>query len=197
MTIVDNSEQLRDIIFKGLNVPGNFYSFIIMQRKKDGHPNTVILKRMKIDNMKNYDENVEIMKKYSVENNARCYMKVNVRNEVKISEELVKYVVSKHFEKNYHMMMHAYDHIVGVTNCAGKDSLYHIDIDDIADEPKVLECLRCLHSKKQIKDDYTIIRVPTLTGVHLLVSPFNTEFFTKTLPHIIIQKDGETLFYYK
>ncbi len=197
--IIDNSELLRYYIEKGLlEQKGNFFPFIIMQRSKDGHPRTKVIKRMQLNSMDDYDKIVESIKIISEENNARCYVKVNVRNSSKISEELVKYVVTKHFEGNYHLMDKAYDHVVGVTNCS-KNKRFHIDIDDLSIESDVmnkLEAVYKLYSENGADKMSNIVRVPTVSGCHLLVSPFNTNALTAHFKDLVVNNDAETLFYY-
>ncbi len=208
--MVDNFQLLRPLIENGLSKNNeNFYQIIIVSRKKDNTTTTTdttitttnipnkLYEKYFIKTIEEYDNLIDILKYECKKNSARCYLKINYRNESKISEELVKYTIEQHFNKNYHLLRKAYTHIVGITNCAGKDTLYHIDIDsdDLVNIQLVHDFLKELEKERKMKSG-PIITVPTVSGLHLLTQPFDTELFKKRFPTICISKDTETLLYY-
>ena len=197
---VDNFELFRKHVSSQLVSPGDFFPLLIMTRKKDSNDSTEIIATKYIYKVEDLDLLTEYIKKTCIENNARCYIKINKRNEVVISENMVRYIVDKHLNKEYKLIPGAYSHIVGVTPASHNNKLYLIDVDDISQHQQILEILDLIKNNKRMQKG-DIITVKTKNGLHLLVPPFDIETFKneycfKFMSDIVVNKDGDSLLFY-
>ncbi len=193
---VDNILQFRSYIRSRLTDTGDFFQILFMIRKKDGHPKTEVIGFKYLYSMKDLDDNIEYIREKCITRNARCYIKVNKRNDEIVSENLVRYIVDKHLKKEYHLLQSAYSHAVGVSPVI-KNRLYIVDIDDISQYELVIKELvriRIMGRMSQQEDDF--IAVKTKNGMHLLVPPFDISEFNKTFKDINVLKDGESLVFF-
>ncbi len=194
MDHVDNLDQFRTYIKERLTEPGDFFPVLFMTRAKDGHDKTQLLDFKYIYSLDNFNRQIENIKSTCISKNARCYIKINKRNDEDISRELVRYTLDKHLKKEYHMMSGAYHHIIGVTQTKGP-KLYLIDLDDTSLLDQVLAELQKIKEEKHMADG-EIITVRTRNGLHLLVPSFDTVLFKKTFKDVTVYKDADSLLYF-
>lgn len=208
--MVDNFWFLEERL-KGLK-EGEFYPIVILKRKKD---NPTEKKQAKVlYRMNMYSEGD--LKKYKAsiiqtckDHNARCYVKINKRNDEDVSGAMVKYVLERHLGKEFKSVREAYDHCVGVTESADV-RYYLIDVDveaietDMHLESALAEIDKCFANFKLMKrmKEHPIYKLPTKNGAHILAPGFDTKTFEATIqannfPGITmsIRKDADTLIY--
>ncbi len=196
MDHVDNISQFRSYIQTRLTSPGDFFQILFMVRTKDGHQKTEVIGFKYLYSVKDLDDNIEYIKDKCAKRNARCYIKVNKRNDEVVSANLVRYVVDKHLRKEYHLLPSAYSHSVAVSPAPG-DRLFIVDIDDVKQyESVVKELQRIRDINKMSPQEGDFITVKTRNGVHLLVPPFHISEFNKKFKDITVHKDAESLLYF-
>lgn len=207
MTNLDNLLQNNLISFDKKN---DFYFVQIFKRRKD-HPDlehpVVRLKCYTITTKEEFLALYPRMVQYCEEHDARAYIRLNRQNMVDVSmrciEEISKNLRKGHFHKN-----------VGVWNSvAGQDGVtdyWILDIDwehlnhnmlIIQDIKNILEH----HFTEQRKEEFFFVKNQTKSGYHLIVKPFDTrilntinkQFTGAKIPVIQIQKDANTLLYFK
>lgn len=193
---VDNIDQFRSYIQSRLTEKGDFFQILFMQRSKDGHEKTEVIGFKYIYSIEDLDKNIDYIKNKCITRNARCYIKVNKRNDEVVSEGMLRYVVDKHLRKEYHLLSSAYSHAVAVSPAKG-DRLFVIDIDDINQYDDVVKELQKIRDFKRMSpQEGDFITIKTRNGVHLLVPPFHISEFNKTFKDITVHKDAESLLFY-
>src|SRR6185436_20243724 len=89
---VDNIYQFREYIRTRLTEPGDFFQILFMQRSKDGHAKTEVVGFKYLYSVEDLDKNIDYIKQKCIARNARCYIKVNKRNDESVSESMLRYV---------------------------------------------------------------------------------------------------------
>lgn len=195
-THVDNILQFRSYIQSRLTNDGDFFQLLFMTRKKDGHPKTEIIGFKYLYSVKDLDDNTEYIKDKCMKRNARCYIKVNKRNDEIVSANLVIYIVDKHLRKDYQLLPGAYSHAVGVSPVS-ENKLVVVDIDNVDQYDSVINELNRIKSLKRMSPrEECFITVKTKNGIHVLVPPFDISEFNKTFKDINVLKDAESLLFY-
>lgn len=193
---VDNIAQFREFIKTRLTEPGDFFQLLFMQRSKDGHEKTEVVGFKYIYKVEDLDDNIEYIKNKCITRNARCYIKVNKRNDEVVSEGMLRYVVDKHLAKQYHLLPSAYSHAVATSPAKG-NRLFVVDIDDVSQYDAIVKKLQEIRDLKRTSpQEGDFITVKTRNGVHLLVPPFHISEFNKTFKDVTVHKDAESLLFY-
>lgn len=193
---VDNISQFREFIRTRLTQSGDFFQLLFMQRTKDGHPKTQVIGFKYIYTVEDLDNNVEYIKNKCITRNARCYIKVNKRNDEVVSEHLLRYVVEKHISKQYHLLPSAYSHAVSVSPAKG-DRLFVVDVDDVSQYDQIVKKLQEIRDAGRMSpQEGDFITIKTRNGLHLLVPPFHISEFNKDFKDVTVHKDAESLLFY-
>jgi len=193
---VDNISIFRSYIETRLTNPGDFFQILFMVRTKDGHSKTEVIGFKYLYSVKDLDDNIEYIKNKCAKRNARCYIKVNKRNDEVVSANLLRYIVDKHLKKEYQLLPSSYSHSVAVSPAPG-NKLFIVDIDDITQcDTIVKELQRIRDMNRMSPQEGDFITIKTRNGVHLLVPPFHISEFNKTFKDVIVHKDAESLLYY-
>jgi hypothetical protein len=193
---VDNINQFREYIRTRLTEPGDFFQILFMQRTKDGHAKTEVIGFKYLYSVDDLDKNIEYIKNKCISRNARCYIKVNKRNDESVSEGMLRYVVDKHLRKEYHLLPSAYSHAVAVSPAKG-NRFFVVDIDEPSLYNSVVKKLQEIKESDRMSPyEGEFITVKTRNGVHLLVPPFHISEFNKTFTNITVHKDAESLLFY-
>lgn len=197
--MIDNFEQIKPLLkFEDEN---DFYFVQVLQRNKENPDlgkNNRLLKAYYINSLKKLDKYKPEMIKLAEVFNARIYIHLNRRNGKKIAlemmEDLAHCINSNQFE-----LSKIYNSVCG-RHHSEKDKTWVIDVDN-NNSSKSLEDF-----VKEIRDVlYTIepinrIRkieafIPTKNGMHLIVTPFNSQKFKEKYPNIEIHKNNPTILY--
>lgn len=199
--IVDNFELIREhLIF---NNPDEFYFVQIIQRKKDGNEGLHVrngyrlIRSYYIYNLGDFDNLENRIKELCESNNARAYINLNVRNAKESALECIKRYTDLVLNNNSFQGNNIWDSVCGGVRARGYKALWVIDIDD-PDKGELITNLimSCRHSP-----EFTLYRVPTVHGFHLICSGFDTKQFNSLLKDnnlgtIDIHKNNPTLLYY-
>ena len=181
---------------------GEFYPVIALKRRKDNpemDSNVEILFRKNVYTVADLDAVRERAYVVCAQHKARLYIKVNKRNDQDVAEAVLKHVLDAVLHKTPHLVRHAYDHCVGVTNSAtNKYFLVDVDharsLDDLEPVLAELDRLRKLGQSKP----YDVLTLKTRSGFHVLAPAFNLQAFKPDLRKPVectVMKDAETLLF--
>lgn len=203
MKEINNFSIIRDkLVFNNRN---EFYFVQIIQRKKDGNEGLHIrsgyrlIKPLYIYSLEEFDSLSDRIKELCINNNARAYINMNVRNANEVALECIRKYAELVANNNAFQGNRIWDSSCGSTRARGYKSLWIVDVDCKEESylNKVIEIIRqCRHN-----DDFTLYIVPTLNGYHILCNGFDTKQFKDFLrdaglDSIDIHKDNPTLLYY-
>jgi len=192
-TCVDNFDLINGML--KFEDPKHFYFVQLVKRKKD---NPEMKKDVSIvDNFFIYSNgDLPKLKNKIVDlcesNNARAYIRMNVRDAEKVALETIKITTQCIIDRDYRGVKSAYLSACGQYS-SDRNKKWIIDIDS-KDDTLI---------KEVIEHIYTILpkggiiygKVPTRNGVHLLTSGFNPQLFKDKYPKIDIHKDNMTVLY--
>lgn len=203
MKEINNFSIIRDkLVFNNRN---EFYFVQIIQRKKDGNEGLHIrsgyrlIKPLYIYSLEEFDSLSDRIKELCINNNARAYINMNVRNANEVALECIRKYAELVANNNAFQGNSIWDSSCGSTRARGYKSLWIVDVDCKEESylNKIVEIIRqCRHN-----DDFTLYTVPTLNGYHILCNGFDTKQFNDFLrdaglDSIDIHKDNPTLLYY-
>ena len=181
------------------NSEDDFYFLQVIKRPKDGNncrgnnKNRLIKYYLikSIEQLLSYEsEIINLCKMY----NARAYIHPTKRSFEDVARKYCLNVTENVINKHYHLSGKEYSTACGqVYNT--KDKLYIVDIDVPLNRTHNEMLLFIERECEPIGNKLKFI-VPTLSGAHLIVSPFNVKKFTDKFPNIDIHKNNPTLLYY-
>lgn len=189
----------------------DFMRIMILQRRKDNPKLKYSEKQLKVYTFYSWEEFYKQearIKELCDLNNARAYLRLNTQNAVTVSmlmqKEIIDNIMNNCAWKNEGVWN-------SVSGKGGSREYFMLDID--------YEHLHLVNTIKQdlenhfiqrsIKDNkcntYPIVENPTKSGIHMITKPFDTRILepynkklsTQGVPIIQIQKDCNTLLYYK
>ncbi len=117
--------------------------------------------------------------------NARAYITVNPRNLEKVALETLRIIAEHISKKEFKAVRNTYYSACG--QFASAKNYWFIDLDE-----------KDLDKKKEIEEEIgvnRVIEIPTKTGIHIVVKPFNPMNFYKKFIGIQMEKDGATNLY--
>lgn len=174
---------------------GDFYFLQIVKRKAENPdmPKTQrTIKNFFIQSKEYYWKHEEEIKELCINNKARAYFRLNVRNLEKIALQTLSKIASNIASKNYDIY-NSFEQACGLHH-SDTDKKWIIDIDgDI-----LLVNLIKPEIEKLLKESNGVIKglVKTPNGYHIISNPFNLQKFKQTNPHIDVHKDNPTILYY-
>jgi len=182
--------------------PNDFYFIQILKRKKENNDctsNSKIIKYYYISSAEHLLDKFEEMKILSKFHKARIYINLNRRNFEHLSLLMLKKVTDCLINKAYKDLSKAYDSVCGMFQVE-KDKKWVVDLDD--DHHKSDNKYFIIDLIKETGGTiYT--EIPTINGIHLITSPFNTQVFNENmfweknnLNYPEIHKNNPTLLYY-
>lgn len=189
--MVDNFEIIKPLL-KWDN-EDQFYFLQVLQRKKDAAPG------MKVNGTNN---NSRLVKAYYVKSldylnfiqpevialcelfNARAGINLNKRSFEKMSLQHLKLVTDNIINKNYDKIYKTYSSAVGKFS-HDSNKKWIIDIDK--EEMHLIKIIKLALTGCQpnLGEDKVIAEIPSKTGLHLITSPFNKEYFPKVLNDLL------------
>lgn len=199
--IIDNFELIREhLVF---NNPDEFYFVQIIQRKKDGNEGLHVrngyrlIRSYYIYSLKDFDNLKGRIKELCESNNARAYINPNVRNAKEAALECIKRYTDLVLNNNAFQGNNIWDSVCGGVRARGYKALWVIDVDD----PDNIELITNLIESCRHTQGFTLYRVPTVHGYHLICNGFDTMQFNSLLKDnnlgtIDIHKNNPTLLYY-
>jgi len=182
--------------------PNDFYFIHILKRKRENDDctnNSKIIRYYYINSAEHLLDKFEEMKMLSKFHRARVYINLNRRNFEQLGLQMLKKVTDCLINKAYRDISNAYDSVCGSFHIE-KEKKWVIDLDDEhnnSDYKRIIINLVIEIGGKIYSE------IPTLNGIHLITSPFNTQVFNNNtfwqnsnLNYPDIHKNNPTLLYY-
>ena len=201
--IVDNFNIFKKII-NPLN-EDEFYFVQILIRGKDGHTEAGINGSNKNRLIKFYTiKSVEHLAKVEEEIkaicnifNARAYIHPTKRSFKAVSKECLKATIEMFLSENVIGLKGAYSTACGKSYITS-DKKFVIDLDDEnASQEKIKEVVDYITNEcEPLNQDKFCYCVPTVHGIHLITTPFNTAKFSQHFTDIDVHKNNPTLLYF-
>jgi len=161
--------------------PNTFYFVQILKRRKENpemKANTSV-----IDNFYLYtqDDLAKLMPRIIEQcekNNARAYINLNRLDLENIALYVVKQTMDCIINKDFKSVKNVYQSACG-SHFSEKDKKWIIDIDEdeLHHKDEVVSIIEKLHAEIPKKDYKILAEIPTKTGIHLIVNPFNVAKF--------------------
>lgn len=199
--IIDNFELIQEHL--KFDNPDEFYFLQIIQRKKDGNEGLHVrngyrlIRSYYIYSLKDLISLKDRIKELCESNNARAYINLNVRNAKEAALECVKRYTDLVLNNCAFQGNNIWDSVCGSTRARGTKSLWVIDVDN----PDNIELLENLIISCRRNPEFTMFRVPTVHGFHIICNGFDTRQFSLLLKDnklgtIDVHKNSFTLLYY-
>lgn len=195
--VVDNFEIIKSLL-PDKPEPDVFWVVRIIGRKKDIptlHKNSVFYKAYTVQCKNELDELKEKIVEYAVKNKARAYFNPNARSWRRVALSTLKKIATYIDCENYSAVVNAADSSLDEGAATGHTKIWVIDIDESLQEIETKRTLE--HIGVGI-----VAEIPTVSGKHFLVHPFNPEDFWKhwnsnsDVEHPEIKKNNPTLLYF-
>lgn len=187
--------------------PGDFYFLEIIKRRKENPDLTNgerIIRDFTISSEQEYDSLRDKICSLCIENNARAYLRLNRRNFYDIGHRIIHYTNDMIRTKDHNAIkaIGSVFYKMAGSYHVETNKTWIIDIDFL--EYNFGEMLLIRNTIEQLYIDFNhknikFFEIPTVNGIHLIVSPFNLAEFRKRLPivKITVYKDNPTLLFYK
>lgn len=201
MKAIDNFGVIRKIL--RFPTEDSFYFLQVLKRRKDNpdlEKDMVHLADFYIYSLEDYDRLMARVINLCQSENARAYLRLNVRDSKKTAMMTLKKIVDYISSENYKAVKKAY------SSCSGEyhsdpDKTWIVDIDNVS-----IDSFN--HSEEQIRIRQLITDlqieagkepmmqfIPTRSGVHIITRPFNLQKFKSEFPDIDTHKDNPTILF--
>jgi len=155
----------------------DFYYLQILQRKKENPQlgsNSRVIKNYYIKSeeylLNRYDE----IKKLCEVFNARAMIRLNKRSFEKVGFKTMENLAHTMMNKEYSFLNKSYDRACGLGhNDSEKKWIVDLDKEDLIWQEQVINSIYCCAPT----GDKVISIIPSKSGIHLITTPFNIEFF--------------------
>ena len=204
MSKVDNFDRISEILlFKEdlrPEIAGDwFYMVQIMTRTKDTGEKPKHIRTMFVESREYLMSHKDMIVKLCEMFNARAYISVNPSSYKTCAFKMMKELADVLDTENYKGILSLPETCAGKYTCGKENKKWIIDLDGIKDEGEIRPFIDFIMNEyTEGRGHYSgeIIVVPTVSGSHLLVSPFDVRGFKKRWPEIDIHKDSPTILYY-
>lgn len=196
LIMIDNFELIKTHLC--FNSRDEFYFVQIIQRKKDGNEGLHVrngyrlIRSYYIYSIEELNSLENRIKELCESNNARAYINPNPRNAKECALECIKRYSDLVLNNNSFMGNNIWDSVCGSTRARSYKALWIVDVDS-QDVDKIEEIIKsCRHN-----NDFTIYKVPTVHGFHIVCNGFDVNQFRSIVKdYIDIHKNNPTLLYY-
>lgn len=187
--VINNIDKIKSILTFDEDT---FYFLQIIKRRKENptlEKDCKVIKSYYVGSLdylnKKLGEIIELCKIF----NARAYINLTPRSYKKVAFLSLKKYSDLICSDNYKPVKDVFNSACGESYTEPKR--WVIDIDNINDYPIILEELRKINVS-------ILIQVPTINGIHLIVSPFNSKLIEPVMciTNMEIHKNNPTLLYY-
>lgn len=184
---INNIEVIKP--FLKFDDESDFYYLQILQRKKENPQlgsNSRVIKNYYINSVDYLESHYEEIKQLCRFFNARASIRLNRRSYEKVAYKAMVNIANSMSNKEFSFIKKSYDRAVGTGNNEPKDTkTWILDWDGPVTIDKIKAVL-------QILGDNFLDVIPSKSGVHIIVSPFDAREFSNTFPDVEIHKDNPT-----
>jgi hypothetical protein len=226
--MANNINQIKPLLtFE--NTGDDFYFIQVLKRRKENPEltsNAITVKNFYIFSIEELENSIEEIKALCEQENARAYVRLNVRSLKKTLTQLVKELViqiaqgnsdnwraveimADYMGEGFHKELmdlcvgamgikKEFASAAGQTSNAGKSKTWVVDVDSTDGDYLLRVSSYIEELQSQIpKSKYKIVGTfATKNGVHIISEPFNLQEFKKKFPEIDVHKDAPTLLYF-
>ena len=206
MAKVDNFELIsRTLLFKEDLRPeiadDVFYMVQIMTRSKDTGEKPKHIRTMFVESREYLWSHKDMIVKLCETFNARAYISVNPSSYKKCVLGSFNELATMVNDEHYRGILSLPETMAGMyTNPLGKEhKKWVVDLDDLRTEEEVrpfVDFIMNEYNEGKGRVSGEIIVVPTVSGSHLLVTPFDKRRFKERWPGILIHENSPTILYY-
>lgn len=193
--MTDNFDLIRG--FLTFNSSDEFYFVQILKRKKDNPSlkgDSDVIKEYFIDSLEYYDKKREDMIEQATKNNARVTIRLNKRSYEKTALKMLIDIANRIDQKQFKTVKTSFSSCAGKYS-ADKDKTWLIDVDeDDLTKYNMDDVIFDIGQSNPIGEK-VLAKIPSKTGYHLLVRPFDLRQFKQNYKTLDIKKDNPTNLY--
>lgn len=206
MSKVDNFDRISEILlFKEDLRPeianDVFYMVQIMTRTKDTGEKPRIIHTMFVESRDYLMSHKDFIVKYCEAFNARAYININPSSYKKCVLGAFSELAVMAENERYRGILSLPETMAGsYTNPIGKEvKKWVVDLDDLRTEEEVRPFVDFImneynEGKREFPGEINVL--PTVSGSHLLVTPFDKRRFKERWPNVVIHENSPTILYY-
>lgn len=201
--MIDNFNQIGEILRNKVVTDDNFFFVQILKRRKENpemSSNNITVDIFYIKNVDDLIKKQDRIIKRCVDENARAYISLNMKNKRKVALVAMKLMAECIANDNYNVA-NVYTSAAGGSH-QDPHKTWVIDIDFDKNMPDAfnegfIAGLTMLISELILETGNVpnIHRIPTKNGVHLITQPFNVKKFNDIHKDIDIHKNNPTILY--
>lgn len=191
--MIDNFDKIINIM--SFDDTNDFYFIQLIKRKKDNPDmkgDSVVIKDWYVSSVDYLLSKKNSMIEMSNQYNARLTIRINKRNYKNLGLKMISDITKKLENENYKGLKSCFSSVAGQYS-SDTDKKWIIDIDSID--------LDDLYEIKEVINDSMpnvekiICEIPSKSGIHLIVKPFDIRRFKNRFKNIEIKKDNPTNLY--
>lgn len=190
--MIDNFKLIKPL----LEFPNDdiYYHLQILRRGKD-HPELPaanrVIKSYFICSLESLDYVEDEIKKLCEFFGARAYINLTPKSIKKTTMLQLKYLAQRTYEGDFKKIWKSWNTCAG--EIKGEEPRWVVDVDD--SYLKVVPILNFIDSIEPLVEEKFIAKIPTKSGYHLIITPFNLQQFEKEYPDIDVHKNNPTILY--
>jgi predicted HicB family RNase H-like nuclease len=175
--------------------PNDFYFIQLIKRKKDNPSmkgDSVVIKEWFVSSIDYFLDKKESMIDMADKYNARLTIRVNKRNYKKLGLKMIADITQKLETENYKGLKSSFSSVAG-QYASDTDKKWIVDID--SEDLVNLEEIKKIINDSMPDIEKIICEIPSKSGIHLIVRPFDIREFKNKFKNIEIKKDNPTNLY--
>lgn len=195
--MVDNLELV--LPFLTFDDENDFYYLQILQRKKENPhlgSNSRVIKNYYINSQEYLIKHYEEIKLLCEQFNARASLRLNRRNYRNVAFKAMVNMANSMNNQEYSFIKKSYDRAVGNGHAEAKDGkTWILDWDGEFSDVDRATIGNSLFLSQPFNTQKIKALIPSKTGMHIIVTPFDSRPFKEMFPEVEIHKDNPTNLY--
>lgn len=191
--MIDNFDKIVSIM--SFDDSNDFYFIQLIKRRKDNPDmkgDSSVIEEWFVSSVDYLLEKKESMIELANNYNARLTIRVNRRNYKKLGLKMISDIVNKIENENFKGLKSSFSSVAGQYS-SDKDKKWIIDVDK--EDLSKLEDIKRVINRSMPVIKKIFIEIPSKSGVHIIVRPFDIREFKKLYPNVEIKKDNPTNLY--
>lgn len=169
----------------------DFYYLQILQRKKENktlNSNSRVIKNYYISNKQYLIDRFEEIKTLCKVFNARAMIRLNRRSFKKVAFKSLSNIANTLSSQEYKFINKQYDRACGQSSNGDRSWIIDLDGNQIKLKNNIVDYINA----QMPKGNKLLLELPSKSGIHLIVKPFNKQYFNDQFPNVEIHKDNPT-----